>query len=231
MITVGVIIDAVSEHYNINPMAIRSGRRTDAVRIPRFMACYLAREMTQHSLPAIGRLIGNRDHTTILHAIRKFEEMLRTNEAVQADLECVERSLDLIARTMTTIRMTPQKDLDPLEIAQKIIKSGDCVLVSHDAIQALACSVIASSSEPEDEPDEEKPIASLQFNHGQSIDLLLRHVGAYIAARNARVAGIYAPNAKLLAAAEAEAFMALKSAFEITKIQQPTPQKQEAIHA
>ena len=230
MITVGVIIDAVSEYYGINPMAIRSGRRTNAVRVPRFMACYLAREMTQHSLPAIGRMIGNRDHTTILNAIRRFEEMLRTDETVQADLECVEQSLHMIARTMTAIRRQPSSDIDPLEIAQKIINSGDCILVSHDAIQALACSVMASMAGDDPQEPEEREKAPVIMDMPQVVAHLIKHVEAYIAARDARVAGIYARNIKPLAKAEAEAFMGLRAALELTKIHQTTAPK-EAIHA
>jgi chromosomal replication initiator protein len=61
---------------------------------PRQIAMYLAKVMTPRSLPEIGRRFGNRDHTTVLHAVRKIEEMARADYALAQEIELLKRMLD-----------------------------------------------------------------------------------------------------------------------------------------
>ncbi|WP_334175968.1 helix-turn-helix domain-containing protein, partial [Pseudoxanthobacter sp.] len=61
---------------------------------PRQIAMYLAKTMTPRSLPEIGRQFGGRDHTTVLHAVRKIEELARTDSRTAEEIETLKRLLD-----------------------------------------------------------------------------------------------------------------------------------------
>ena len=84
----------VSKHYNVTKADLLSARRTRTIVRPRQIAMYLAKVMTPRSLPEIGRRFGNRDHTTVLHAVRKIEEMARADYALAQELELLKRMLD-----------------------------------------------------------------------------------------------------------------------------------------
>ncbi|WP_299808975.1 chromosomal replication initiator protein DnaA [uncultured Roseibium sp.] len=84
----------VSKHYNVSKADLLSARRTRTIVRPRQIAMYLAKVMTPRSLPEIGRRFGNRDHTTVLHAVRKIEELARGDYALAQELELLKRMLD-----------------------------------------------------------------------------------------------------------------------------------------
>lgn len=84
----------VSKHYNVTKADLLSARRTRTIVRPRQIAMYLAKVMTPRSLPEIGRRFGNRDHTTVLHAVRKIEELSRADYALAQELELLKRMLD-----------------------------------------------------------------------------------------------------------------------------------------
>ncbi len=84
----------VSKHYNVTKADLLSARRTRTIVRPRQIAMYLAKVMTPRSLPEIGRRFGNRDHTTVLHAVRKIEELARADHALAQELELLKRMLD-----------------------------------------------------------------------------------------------------------------------------------------
>lgn len=84
----------VSKHYNVTKADLLSARRTRTIVRPRQIAMYLAKVMTPRSLPEIGRRFGNRDHTTVLHAVRKIEELARGDHALSQELELLKRMLD-----------------------------------------------------------------------------------------------------------------------------------------
>ncbi len=75
----------VARHYGVTRTDILSQRRTAAVVRPRQVAMYLAKTMTLRSLPEIGRLFGGRDHTTVLHAVRKIDALVKI-DLVLADV-------------------------------------------------------------------------------------------------------------------------------------------------
>jgi len=81
------ILRIVSRHYGVSKTDILSPRRQRSVVWPRQIGMYLSKQMTQRSLPEIGRRFGNRDHTTVLHAIRKIEKELSGNESLREELE------------------------------------------------------------------------------------------------------------------------------------------------
>ena len=75
VISIRRIQKTVAAFYNVSVLELRSHRRTMPVTFYRQIAMYLCKELTTHSLPAIGRQFGGRDHTTVLHAWRKVEPM------------------------------------------------------------------------------------------------------------------------------------------------------------
>ena len=78
-VTIEEIQKRVAEHFNIKIADMHSARRARAVARPRQVAMYLAKQLTSRSLPEIGRKFGGRDHTTVMHAVRKIEELRATD--------------------------------------------------------------------------------------------------------------------------------------------------------
>jgi chromosomal replication initiation ATPase DnaA len=72
----------VCDHFHLQTGALKSATRFRKIARPRQMAMTLAREVTDASLPAIGKMFGGRDHTTVLHARRRVCELEQTSEAV-----------------------------------------------------------------------------------------------------------------------------------------------------
>ncbi len=75
----------VAEYYKIRIADLHSKRRTRSITRPRQVAMTIAKELTNHSLPEIGDKFGGRDHTTVLHACRKVDELRQTKQAIQDD--------------------------------------------------------------------------------------------------------------------------------------------------
>ena len=75
-VTIDEIQRRVAEHFNIRLSEMTSERRARAVARPRQVAMYLAKQLTTRSLPEIGKKFGGRDHTTVMHAVRKIEELI-----------------------------------------------------------------------------------------------------------------------------------------------------------
>ncbi|MEO6338765.1 MAG: chromosomal replication initiator protein DnaA [Caulobacteraceae bacterium] len=92
-VTVDDIQKAVAEHFGMKQADLLSERRTRAVARPRQAAMYLAKQLTTRSLPDIGRRFGGRDHTTVLHAVRRIEALRAEDAALAADLEAIARRL------------------------------------------------------------------------------------------------------------------------------------------
>jgi chromosomal replication initiator protein len=92
-VTIDEIQRRVAEHFNIRLGEMTSDRRARAVARPRQVAMYLAKHLTSRSLPEIGRKFGGRDHTTVMHAVRKIEELKGTDPALAEDVELLRRML------------------------------------------------------------------------------------------------------------------------------------------
>ena len=84
----------VARHYNVSKQDLLSNRRTRTIVKPRHVAMYLAKMMTPRSLPEIGRRFGGRDHTTVLHAVRKIEDMVGADQQLAKELELLKRLID-----------------------------------------------------------------------------------------------------------------------------------------
>lgn len=87
------IIRAVCLHYGVKKLGILSSCRTAAMVRPRQVICYLAKKLTLKSYPEIGRRIGGKDHTTVLHAVRKIERLRGSDLVLAALLDAFETRL------------------------------------------------------------------------------------------------------------------------------------------
>ncbi|GHC67080.1 chromosomal replication initiator protein DnaA [Limoniibacter endophyticus] len=81
----------VARHYNVSKTELLSNRRTRTIVKPRQVAMYLSKVMTPRSLPEIGRRFGGRDHTTVLHAVRKIEDLSGNDNTLAQELELLRR--------------------------------------------------------------------------------------------------------------------------------------------
>ena len=93
-ITIEEIQKKVAEHFNIRITDMHSPRRSRSVARPRQIAMYLAKSITSRSLPEIGRKFGGRDHTTVMHAVKKIEELKLSDVNFNEDLELLKRLID-----------------------------------------------------------------------------------------------------------------------------------------
>jgi chromosomal replication initiator protein len=92
-VTIDEIQRRVAEHFNIKMAEMTSSRRARVVARPRQVAMYLAKQLTQRSLPEIGRKFGGRDHTTVMHGVRKIEELMISDRALAEDVGLLQRML------------------------------------------------------------------------------------------------------------------------------------------
>lgn len=81
----------VARHYNVSRNELLSNRRTRTIVKPRQVAMYLSKVLTPRSLPEIGRRFGGRDHTTVLHAVRKIESEFETDQTLSQEIELLKR--------------------------------------------------------------------------------------------------------------------------------------------
>jgi chromosomal replication initiator protein len=93
-ITVEEIQRRVAEHYNIRLSDMIGPKRVRTIARPRQIAMYLAKQLTPRSLPEIGRRFGGRDHTTIMHGVRRIEELMTTDSQLADDLQLLRRLLE-----------------------------------------------------------------------------------------------------------------------------------------
>ena len=141
MITVRLCGEAAAMAYGVRWTDVVSARRDHSVMPARQLGMYLARHHTAASLPVIGRVFGGRDHTTVLHAVRKIEAAIG-DEAAAGLRAMMDAALAAIHRhagpTMTVA------DLDPLRIADRVMSSPNgATLISIREIRALAETVWA----------------------------------------------------------------------------------------
>lgn len=93
-VTVDEIIRKVADHYNVRMTDILGPRRARNVARPRQVAMFLAKRLTTKSLPEIGRRFGGRDHTTVIHAVKKIEELSAHDNQIAEDVELLRRMLE-----------------------------------------------------------------------------------------------------------------------------------------
>ena len=93
-VTIDDIQKQVASHFNVRVADMHSARRARSVARPRQVAMYLAKQLTSRSLPEIGRKFGGRDHTTVMHAVKKVEELRESDSMFAEDVELLRRMLE-----------------------------------------------------------------------------------------------------------------------------------------
>lgn len=93
-VTIEEIQKKVCEYYNIRVADMHSPKRARAIARPRQIAMFLCKRLTSRSLPEIGRKFGGRDHTTVMHAVKKVEELIAQEAPIREDIELLGRMLE-----------------------------------------------------------------------------------------------------------------------------------------
>ncbi|MEE2773543.1 MAG: chromosomal replication initiator protein DnaA [Pseudomonadota bacterium] len=93
-VTIEEIIRKVADHYNLRMTDLVSARRARVIARPRQVAMFLSKMLTSKSLPEIGRRFGGRDHTTVIHAVKKIEELRQIDNQIAEELEILRRMLE-----------------------------------------------------------------------------------------------------------------------------------------
>lgn len=88
------ILKVVGRHFNVGRTDLLSPRRARSVVVPRQIGMYLAKKMTARSLPEIGRRFGGRDHSTVLHAVRKIEDQIKTDDRLAREVALLVRLVE-----------------------------------------------------------------------------------------------------------------------------------------
>ena len=92
-ITVETIQNVVANYFNLSLQEMLSARRSRSLARPRQMAMYLAKQHTTNSLPDIGRKFSNRDHTTVIHAVKKIEELIKKDDEIRQNIVEIKKTL------------------------------------------------------------------------------------------------------------------------------------------
>jgi len=93
-VTIEEIQRKVSEHYNIRLSDMIGPRRMRVIARPRQVAMYLSKHLTSRSLPEIGRRFGGRDHTTVMHGVKRIEDLKKLDNQIAEDVELLRRALE-----------------------------------------------------------------------------------------------------------------------------------------
>ena len=92
-ITPTLIINVVAEHFNISPTDITSKKRNSEFVLPRQIVMYLCRTMTETSLAGIAKILGKKDHTTVIHGMKKITEGILDNEELKSKVELIKKKI------------------------------------------------------------------------------------------------------------------------------------------
>jgi chromosomal replication initiator protein len=92
-ITVDAIIKEVGTHFATKTSDIKSDRRIKSIMLPRQIAIYLARKLTDHSLVSIGEKFGGKDHATVIHSIKKIDQEMKVKKELKETVEKLERRI------------------------------------------------------------------------------------------------------------------------------------------
>ena len=92
-INIEAIQNIVATHFNLNLQEMLSPRRSRSLARPRQIAMYLAKQYTTNSLPDIGRRFSNRDHTTVIHAVKKIDELIKKDNEIKQDIIEIKKRL------------------------------------------------------------------------------------------------------------------------------------------
>ena len=92
-INVETIQNIVAAHFNLNIQEMLSARRSRSLARPRQIAMFLAKRHTSNSLPDIGKKFSNRDHTTVIHAVKKIEELMKKDDEIRQSVAEIKKRI------------------------------------------------------------------------------------------------------------------------------------------
>ena len=93
-VTPELIIQVVADHFGITPLDISSQKRNKEIVFPRQIAMYLCREMLDAPLTGIGKMMGDRDHTTVMHGIEKIEKEMSAKDSVRNTVDILKKKIN-----------------------------------------------------------------------------------------------------------------------------------------
>ena len=126
-VTIEEIQKRVSEHFNVRVTDMHSARRARAVARPRQVGMYLAKQLTGRSLPEIGRRFGGRDHTTVMHGVRRIEELKISDGQIAEDVEMLRRAVgSVLAQTFRDFDLVVCDDasVEDLSSAKSLVEAA-----------------------------------------------------------------------------------------------------------
>ena len=94
VITPEYIISVVAEHFNVSAADLSGNKRNSKIVVPRQIAMYLCRDLIDTSLKTIGKSLGNRDHTTVMHGIEKIEKEIESNDNVRNTVDILKKKIN-----------------------------------------------------------------------------------------------------------------------------------------
>ncbi len=153
-LTVRAIARAVGAYYGIGWNDLASPRRAGPIVRARPVLMFLAREHTTLSLPQIGRRLGGRDHTTVIHSCRKIGHLRDIDPEMRAELREIEELVYEQEAANAYCSIHPDPDTDPFEIADRVMETdpADWRLTTSE-LRALAEAVILRRPIEEEDPD------------------------------------------------------------------------------
>ena len=92
-VSVENIQKTTAEYYNIKMSDILSKRRSRSIARPRQMAMFLAKELTNYSLPEIGEAFGGRDHTTVIHSVKTIDKLRKSDEELNGSIDSLKSKI------------------------------------------------------------------------------------------------------------------------------------------
>ena len=142
-----IIMDVVCEYWDVTELDLKSASRSTEFTQPRFEVCWLAKQLTNMSLPAIGRGLGGRDHTTVMNGINRVERALENEVGYADDLyelrAIAEQAMPAVPKAESHEACT----ITPKEIAQRIPAPGRGDLVWNRAeLRELAKALLKSEA-------------------------------------------------------------------------------------
>ncbi len=93
-ISLEMVMQTVSDYFHINIEEMRSKKKSQNIVLPRQIAMFLARKLTKHSLPEVGKAFGGRDHTTVMHSCKKIEQAVHTDKEIGYSVDKLEQLLN-----------------------------------------------------------------------------------------------------------------------------------------
>jgi hypothetical protein len=139
LITLGLIAEIVCAHYSCSRIDLVAHRRTELPTLARHVVWWLARRHTSLSYPAIGFWFSDRDHTTVLHGVRRVNALCASNPAFKAEIDEIEKALVILAHSQVSNLL---HDVDAQSLAQKALRLHR---LSAAETETLALAAIRSS--------------------------------------------------------------------------------------